>query len=76
MWDVFPEECFKKRDLESTRHAARRFYCLATKGIGIDDVRDHKGKLTVIVQGASSGSDQVLKWLVGGLFGVHLPILC
>ncbi|KAL9127090.1 MAG: hypothetical protein Q9217_003965 [Psora testacea] len=63
MWDVFPEKCFKKRDLESTRHAARRFYHRATNGVEGDDIVDNKGKLANILRGAGRGSDKVLDWL-------------
>ena len=64
MWDVFPEECFKKRDLESSRHAARRFYHRATGDNGADDVAENKGNLSTMLRGATQGSDQVLDWLV------------
>ncbi|KAL9104197.1 MAG: hypothetical protein Q9163_000849 [Psora crenata] len=63
MWDLFPEECFKKRDLASARHEAQRFYYRATNGVQGGDVVDNKGKLATILRGARRGSDKVLDWL-------------
>ena len=74
---LLPKECFKDRDFQSSRHAARKLYSrIINKVEGKGEEDEGKGDqeaepatldgdLAAIVPGSSHNANKVLSWLVG-----------